>query len=366
MKLGIVFAAFGLAIVLFASDLASNPRTIAHADEASEALIKALQGEAPGCVDSYDGLVSWWSGDFDADDVIGNNAGTLENGAAVLPALVKSGFTLDGEDDFVLVPDSDSLDIDGGLTFNAWLYWEGFTDADLTAVIASKEGSFEIGIRNFGGAQIYANIEQVGGKGVSLTSEESYMPIERWVFLSMTYDAASGEMTLSLDGTPLSSTVLSDRSGIASSDSDLSFGARDDGSHFQGQIDEVELYNRGLSRDEIETLIASRDAGKCSGSLTVVVDVASSSAQPIDVYVNGKLKGDDVDGEGIVAPVRVTPGAQTIELTNDEGYYLVGAETTWECRNDGDLVIRWDSGNSVEDLPVATDESIVCTASVVF
>jgi hypothetical protein len=193
------------------------------------------------------------------------------------------------------------------------------------------------------------------------------MPIERWVFLSVTYDAASGEMTLSLDGTPLSSTVLSDRSGIAPSDSDLSFGARDEGAHFQGQIDEVELYDRGLSRDEIETLIASRDAGKCSGSLTVVVEVVSSdAARPIDVYVNGKLKGDGVGGDGVVGPVRVTPGAQTIELTNDEGYYLVDAETTWECRNDGDLVIRWDTGNSVDDLPVATDESIVCTASVVF
>ena len=75
MKLGIVFAAFGLAIVLFAGELAQNRAKAVFA------------AEPPACINAFDGLVSWWPGDFDAGDIIGANAGNLVNGTAIKPAL---------------------------------------------------------------------------------------------------------------------------------------------------------------------------------------------------------------------------------------------------------------------------------------
>ena len=187
--------------------------------------------------------------------------------------LVHDGFSLDGKDDYIRVADSDSLDVLAGFTFDAWVYWEGFTDPDLVSVIAAKEGSFELGVRNFGGAQVYLDLDQVGAKETFLTSEESYLPVRRWVFLSVTFDAVSGELTLSFDGTPVGSIILFDRGAIAPTDSDLTIGAKNDDAHFKGRLDEVELYSRGLSRAEIEKLIETRESGKCSGSIQVDVEV---------------------------------------------------------------------------------------------
>lgn len=353
MKPGIVFAAFGIAMVLFASELAQNREKHVFA------------AEPPACVDNFDGLVSWWPGDFDADDIIGSNAGLRYNGASIAPALARGGFTFDGKDDYVKVADSDSLDVVGGLSLNAWVYWEGFTDSDLVSVIASKAGSFELGIRNFGGPQLYLHLDQVGDRETFLTSEDNYFPMKRWVYLSVTFDEVYGDLTIAVDGTPYAETTLFDRGSIAPSESDLFFGAKDGDSHFKGQLDEIELYNRGLSRTEVETLIASRETGKCSGSLQVnVVVVPDWWEQAFDVIVNGEVKADDLVGGGSTGKLRVTPGYQTISRTDGEGYYLQGTVTSWECRNDLDHVIRWWTGHTLAEMPVLNGESIICTMTI--
>jgi hypothetical protein len=60
----------------------------------------------------------------------------------------------------------------------------------------------------------------------------------------------------------------------------------------------------------------------------------------------------------------VVPGFQTIDRTDDDGYYLQGAETSWECRNAGNLIIRWWDGPTLAELPVSAGESIVCTMTI--
>lgn len=353
MKPGIVFAVFGLAMVLFASELVQNRAKATFA------------AEPPACVDAFEGLVSWWPGDFDADDIVGANAGLRFNGASIQPAFVRGGFTFDGKDDYVSVADSDSLNVVGGLTLNVWVYWEGFTDSDLESVIVSKPGSFELGIRNFGGPQLYLHLDQVGDRETNLSSEDNYFPLRRWVYLSVTYDEVYGELTIAVDGTPFAEMTLFDRGSISPTESDLTFGARDGDSHFKGQLDEIELYNRGLSRAEVEMLIATRETGKCSGSLEVeVVVVPGWWEQTFDVIVNGEVKADDLAGGGSTGKLRVTPGYQTISRTDGEGYYLQGTVTAWECRNDLDHVIRWWKGHTLAELPVLNGESVICTMTI--
>lgn len=54
------------------------------------------------------GLVSWWPLDGDANDIVGTNHGTL-HGATFAPGLVDEAVSLDGVDDFIMVPHSPSL-----------------------------------------------------------------------------------------------------------------------------------------------------------------------------------------------------------------------------------------------------------------
>ena len=55
------------------------------------------------------GLVSWWPGDGNTIDIIGNNNGILENGAAFGAGRFDLAFKLDGVNDFVMVPHNPSL-----------------------------------------------------------------------------------------------------------------------------------------------------------------------------------------------------------------------------------------------------------------
>ncbi len=67
------------------------------------------------------GLVSWWPGDGNANDIIDANHGTLQNGATFASGKVGQAFSFDGINDFVQVPDASNLDITSQITIAAWI-----------------------------------------------------------------------------------------------------------------------------------------------------------------------------------------------------------------------------------------------------
>src|SRR5437016_1077312 len=78
------------------------------------------------CVPPPPDMVAWYPGDGNADDIIGGNNGTLENGATFAPGMVDQAFSLDGLDDYVSINDSASLHLTT-FTIDAWV-----NAADLT------------------------------------------------------------------------------------------------------------------------------------------------------------------------------------------------------------------------------------------
>ena len=59
----------------------------------------------PACTPPPDGLVSWWPGDGNANDIVDDNHGTLRNGATFGAGIVGEAFSFDGLDDFVDIGD---------------------------------------------------------------------------------------------------------------------------------------------------------------------------------------------------------------------------------------------------------------------
>ena len=56
------------------------------------------------CVVPPAGLVNWWPGDGSANDIVGGNNGTLQNGATFAAGFVGQAFSFDGVDDTVDIP----------------------------------------------------------------------------------------------------------------------------------------------------------------------------------------------------------------------------------------------------------------------
>src|ERR1035438_1744621 len=76
---------------------------------------------APPCVPVPPGLVAWWPGEVDANDVAGTNNGVLLGGAATgVAGMVGQAFSFDGTNSVIQIPDSPRLD-PANLTVEAWV-----------------------------------------------------------------------------------------------------------------------------------------------------------------------------------------------------------------------------------------------------
>src|SRR5208282_1721689 len=58
------------------------------------AVIPAAQAAAAGCIAPPSGLVSWWPGDSNNNDIVGSNNPNNVSGVTLVPAEVSNGFTL--------------------------------------------------------------------------------------------------------------------------------------------------------------------------------------------------------------------------------------------------------------------------------
>ncbi len=69
------------------------------------------------------GLISWWRAEWDANDALGTNNGTLNGGITFTPGKVGQAFDLDGSTGYIKIPASSSLTMSGasGLTLECWI-----------------------------------------------------------------------------------------------------------------------------------------------------------------------------------------------------------------------------------------------------
>lgn len=120
------------------------------------------------CIDPPAGLISWWPGNGNAQDLIGNNHGLIMNGAAFAAGMVGQAFSLDGVDDYISIP-----------KVNTWDF--GSTSFSINAWFKSDTGGYRNIIRYDSGLQTAAYgecdlIQKISLNLLSLTAAEQYMP----------------------------------------------------------------------------------------------------------------------------------------------------------------------------------------------
>jgi hypothetical protein len=218
------------------------------------------------CIQPPSGMIGWWPGDGNANDIVGGHNGTVMNGATFAPGMVSQGFSHDGADDYVNIPDNSSLN-PTAITVDAWFYTTDIVGqlyppivkkADLSAGYALEIDSDDSQIRFW----VY-----VSGTG---WRSSAAVPISTntWYHATGTYDGSS--IRIYLDGQPQGSpTIVSGT--IAPSSNPLNIGRDPSNTSrlFEGLIDEVEIFNRALSASEILQIYNAGSDGKCKSSATV-------------------------------------------------------------------------------------------------
>src|ERR1017187_1238859 len=206
------------------------------------------------------GLISWWTGDATANDLVGTNNGVLENGTAYAPGKVGYAFTFNGSNQCVAIPSIPAAN--ELLSVTAWVYPTAYTQLGYAGVsggtiIDENEGGgysgWNLGITSSGLIWFWPSPNNDRFSKASI-------PLNTWTFISVNYDGTNTYFYINgaLDSsyatpTPLGSPALfkiGSKSWIAG--------------YWSGVLDEIQIYNRAISASEIQAIYHAGTNGMCA------------------------------------------------------------------------------------------------------
>ena len=264
---------------------------VTNAYGATDSMTAALTVDSPSaCEPEPAGLVGWWRAEGNATDSVGADNGVVQGGVGYAAGEVAQGFLLNGLDADIKVPASTTLDVGrgNGLTIEAWI--NPTTVALERPIVEWNSGSgyaahFWISTPAGGGAGcLYANLVDTNGAEHPFGTGGGYVVANLFQHVALTYDKVSGLAALYLNGTNLMQQTVGAINPLTSED--MYIGTRISGgaeaNWWTGIIDEVSLYDRALSSNEIAGIYNAGSAGKC---LTIATQ-PSIQGQPTNATVN--------------------------------------------------------------------------------
>jgi len=259
------------------------------------------------------GLVGYWSFDKgNAEDESGNGRNGIVYGASIVEGKSGNAFIFDGDDDYIDLGDDPDFDITGDITITLWFKTDtpqlGFMVSNLDNINPDNGYDLAIGYTfsvnpgetiNF---RLASNSN--GPSGYDSAQTVSSFTDGLWHFLTAIYTPNgvsrpkiyidTVEQSLSYYGIPLSSIGASPGYHLKIAEYSPSSGYF----NFNGTLDEIRIYNRALSLQEIQYLYNNP-----GGVDTVYVDDDYNSLTPgwqIDHFGNIQEGIDAVVEHGVV------------------------------------------------------------------
>jgi hypothetical protein len=249
-------------------------------------------------------MVAWWPLDetsgTNANDIINDNDGTHQNGPASVSGMVGGALSFDGANDYVKVPDNNVLDFGANQDFSidAWIltkkargiqtivdkrYEDRRTNTKgYTFFLNNGKLSFQLATGN--GSWLCAN--NSSSSCTNYTSSSANLADGKWHHVAVTVNRSSSAPlgTFYVDGLPIGTTSISSfRLGDLSNAQPLTIGRNTNqivGSNFQGNIDEVEIFNRVLTAEEVYALWFAKEYGKCRPDIWIADPSPDFGAEP--------------------------------------------------------------------------------------
>lgn len=254
---------------------------------------------AQACVTPPSGMVGWWPGDLNANDIAdANNNGALNGDIDFIgTGMVDEAFTINAPGPgYVQIPNSSPLLEPSNVTVDAWVRADGTPGRFRYILAKGAKGclaaSYGLYTGFDSGLQFYV-FDGTTTFVVSPAATAAEVWDGSWHHVAGTYDGAN--VRLYLDGIEVGGgtpTSIAIGYGL-STDNDLVIGNYlDNGAclsptpfSFIGEIDEVELFNVALSAADIGAIYNAGSAGKCK-AIQVAIDIKPGS-DPNCFNING-------------------------------------------------------------------------------
>jgi len=310
-----------------------------------------------------------------SDSSDNSNDGNLISSSVWGEGKINNALSFESSDSYVSVSDDSTLDISGPMTISLWMKTTsegvGNNNATLFAKTVGGElgtgpsqASYEIGIRD---RKLRFRISD-GSTSSYITGEGLAVMDGNWHHLTAVWDgtAGAGSIKIYKNG----KVYVQGQSSITSIfETDLPISINDDGKyHWKGAIDDVCLFSRALSEDEILTLASGRSCGNSSVLVhNSAPEVDAGADQTITLPSTAILDGTVTDDGFPDPPATLTttwsehsvPGTVIFEDANSlnttatfskEGTYILSLEASDSELSSSDTVTITVSNTPTIDL----------------
>ena len=283
------------------------------------------------------GLVGYWPFNGNANDESGNgNHGTV-NGATLNTdrfGIEKQAYNFNGISNWIEVQDANSLDITNKYTLSVWVRLPDYSLNNSNELMRTMLGK----PRNTGGGGYsFRAIEGVAWNGNSLAYQAGWnttvvnggigsidtIPLTIWTNVIFTYDGVEGKLYKNgrLTNRGLFSFSLDNSSQPLYIGKEFNFADQINNRWFKGQLDDIAIYNRALTEQEITTLYigCTKETATSSNFNSLLLSTGSSVSLSADPQ-GGVFTGASIDSNKFV-PSKAKIGANKVQYNfkNSQG-----------------------------------------------
>ena len=269
------------------------------------------------CVELPAGIIAWWPFNDTSDtimDIVGGNSGEFVNGAAYSEGIVGRAVQFDGINDFIEVPDSDLWAFDDNdFTIELWANFDapgsGSVGQPGDIFIGNDEGLFTQNKWFFalGGGVLNFHINGPGITGNKFFPQVPFSPVVgQWYHLAVIRNGDT--YTIFINGEPKGSAT--DTNVIPNPNAPLTIGQAEGLGFMNGRLDEITIYNRALTNDEVSKIFFGGSLGKCMVRILPPVITATP-----------------VEGQSVTLTITSPTGLQP---TTNQLFFRNAGETTYQ------------------------------------
>jgi hypothetical protein len=301
------------------------------------------------------GLIAWWPGDGNTKDIVGQHDGTLIGGSFATGEVAQA-FTFDGVDDSVQVANNALWNFgSNGFSTDMWVNFNVVSSTDSfghpqAIFMAHDEGGGDQNKWTFcyGGGDLYWHINSPTLGPIFFLAPYT-LQAQQWYNVAVTGGGGNytlyvngqsvGPSIFNLDGNPVSSVPPYP---IPDANAPLTIGEGETNGYMNGFIDEAQIYNRGLTAQEVLNIFNAGSSGLYKGPVagaggpytihegdSVTLD-ASATLNPLGASLTYAW---DINGAGTFTSASgVNPTLTSSELNGlgvgDEGTFPIAVRVT--------------------------------------